>query len=50
MRIAGMAPDAVDMLLRTSWEAGINFYDHADIYGGGKSEEVFTASIKRLGP
>ena len=49
MRIAGMAPDAVDTLLRTSWEAGINFYDHADIYGGGKSEEVFTASIKRLG-
>ena len=49
MRIAGMAPDAVDLLIRTAWEAGINFYDHADIYGGGKSEEVFTESVKRLG-
>lgn len=49
MRIAGMAPDAVDTLIRTSWEAGINFYDHADIYGKGKSEEVFAQSVKRLG-
>lgn len=49
MRIAGMAPEAVDALLRTSWEAGINFYDHADIYGRGKSEEVFAQSVKRLG-
>lgn len=49
MRIAGMQPEAVDALLSTSWEAGINFYDHADIYGGGKSEVVFAQSIKRLG-
>lgn len=49
MRIAGMEPDAVDALVRTAWESGINFYDHADIYGGGKSEEVFAQSIKRLG-
>jgi predicted oxidoreductase len=49
MRIAGMTPDAVDALVRTSWDAGINFYDHADIYGGGKSEEVFADSVKRLG-
>jgi predicted oxidoreductase len=49
MRIAGMAPEAVDTLIRTSWEAGINFYDHADIYGKGKSEEVFAKSVQRLG-
>jgi predicted oxidoreductase len=49
MRIAGMEPDAVDTLVRTSLEEGINFFDHADIYGGGKSEEVFAASVKRLG-
>ncbi len=49
MRIAGMEPDAVDLLLSTAWESGINFYDHADIYGGGKSEIVFAQSIKRLG-
>lgn len=49
MRIAGMEPAAVDALVSTAWESGINFYDHADIYGGGKSEEVFAQSLKRLG-
>jgi predicted oxidoreductase len=28
-------------VLRTSLDAGINFFDHADIYCSGKSEEVF---------
>lgn len=49
MRIGGMAPEAVDELLRTCLDLGIDFYDHADIYGGGKCEEVFAASIARLG-
>jgi len=49
MRIGGMEPSALDNLIKTSLEAGIDFYDHADIYGGGKCEEVFAASIKRLG-
>ncbi len=48
MRIAGMDDDAVDALIRTAWEAGINFFDHADIYGGGRSEEVFARSVSRL--
>lgn len=49
MRISKMTDQAVDTLIRTAWEAGINFYDHADIYGGGKSEEVFARSVARLG-
>lgn len=49
MRIAGMDANDLDHLIRTSWEAGINFFDHADIYGGGRSEEVFAASAARLG-
>lgn len=49
MRISGMSDKDADTLLRTAWEAGINFYDHADIYGGGKSEEVFARSVARLG-
>jgi predicted oxidoreductase len=44
-----MEPAAVDELIRTSVDLGIDFYDHADIYGGGKCEEVFAASVKRLG-
>ena len=49
MRIGGMEDAAVDDLLKTSLDAGIDFFDHADIYGGGKCEEVFAASVKRLG-
>jgi predicted oxidoreductase len=29
-------------VLRTALDAGINFFDHADIYCNGKSEEVFS--------
>jgi predicted oxidoreductase len=49
MRIAGMENAALDKLVTTSIDAGIDFYDHADIYGGGKCEEVFAKSIARLG-
>jgi len=49
MRIGGMDDAAVDELIKTSLDAGIDFYDHADIYGGGKCEEVFAASVARLG-
>ncbi|MBX3095261.1 MAG: aldo/keto reductase [Fimbriimonadaceae bacterium] len=49
MRIGGLEPSALDNLLTTALDAGINFYDHADIYGAGKCEEVFAESTKRLG-
>jgi predicted oxidoreductase len=49
MRIGGMEDAAVDKLITTCLDAGIDFYDHADIYGGGKCEEVFARSIARLG-
>lgn len=49
MRIGGMEPAALDKLIQTSNDLGIDFYDHADIYGGGSCEEVFAASIARLG-
>ena len=49
MRIGGMEPAALDELVKTSLDLGIDFYDHADIYGGGKCEEVFAASVARLG-
>ena len=40
MRIAGMDEQTADTFMKTALDAGINFFDHADIYGGGKSEEV----------
>jgi predicted oxidoreductase len=48
MRINRLPPASMDALLRASLEVGINFFDHADIYGNGRSEEVFAASVKRL--
>lgn len=49
MRIGGMENADLDKLITTCIDAGIDFYDHADIYGGGRCEEVFAASIARLG-
>lgn len=41
MRISGMSDSDADTLIHTAVDEGINFFDHADIYGGGKSEEIF---------
>lgn len=41
MRIAGLSDIDASTLIKTAVDEGINFFDHADIYGGGKSEEVF---------
>ena len=49
MRIGGMEPASIDNLIQTSYDLGIDFYDHADIYGGGNCEVVFADSIARLG-
>ncbi len=47
MRIAGMTDAQMDTYLNTAIESGINYFDHADIYGRGKCEEVFGAALKR---
>jgi len=49
MRIDKLAPAAVDKLITTALDVGITFFDHADIYADGRSEEVFAGSVKRLG-
>lgn len=41
MRIAGKSEEDTEKLVLKAMELGINFFDHADIYGGGKSEEIF---------
>lgn len=40
--------EAVD-ILKTAIAQGINFFDHADIYGRGLSEEIFGKAIKETG-
>lgn len=47
MRIADKTVEEVEALVKTAMENGINFFDHADIYGGGKSEELFGEVLKR---
>ena len=46
MRIADKQVGQVDRLVRTALDQGINLFDHADIYGGGKSEELFGQVLK----
>ena len=45
MRISGMKLKEIDELVKTALDNGINFFDHADIYGGGKCEEVFADAL-----
>ena len=40
MRLAD-AKETPDRVIGTALELGIDFFDHADIYGGGRCEEVF---------
>ena len=39
MRVSDMSMDKLDEFVHTAMEHGANFFDHADIYGGGKSED-----------
>ncbi len=48
MRISDMGEKEVSAFVDTALSLGANFFDHADIYGGGKSEEVFGKAIKSL--
>jgi len=45
MRINALSKSQASTLINTALEEGINYFDHADIYGGGRSEEVFADAI-----
>ncbi len=45
MRISDMSEKEVSAFIETAVSNGANFFDHADIYGGGKSEEVFGKAV-----
>ncbi len=48
MRISGMTENEASLFVNTALEKGANFFDHADIYGGGHSEVVFGKAISTL--
>ena len=41
MRINNLDKKGAEQLIRTAMEAGVNMFDHADIYGDGYCEEFF---------
>ena len=45
MRISDMTNQEISTLIHTAIDEGINFFDHADVYGGGKSEEKFAEAL-----
>lgn len=41
--------DAAVECMAAARDAGVNFFDNAEVYAGGKSEEVMGAALKKLG-
>jgi predicted oxidoreductase len=46
MRLTQLSLPEAENLIRTAMEEGINFFDHADIYGKGQCEEIFSDAIQ----
>lgn len=45
MRINSLDKAGAERFVQTALEEGANFFDHADIYGGGSCEEIFADAI-----
>ena len=41
--------DSAVEMMSAAYEAGVNFFDNAEIYANGKSEEVMGTALKKLG-
>jgi len=41
--------DAAVEMMAAAYDAGVNFFDNAEAYAGGKSEEVMGAAFRKLG-
>jgi len=46
MRLNSLSIPEAGRLINTALDSGINFFDHADIYGGGECETVFAEAIR----
>ncbi|WP_155963185.1 aldo/keto reductase [Streptococcus ruminantium] len=49
MRMASLSEQEAARVLEAAVGQGINFFDHADIYGGGESEVRFAQAAKMVG-
>ncbi|MCL1989652.1 MAG: aldo/keto reductase [Defluviitaleaceae bacterium] len=49
MRMAKLSSAEAASVIHTAYESGIDLFEHADIYGGGASEEVFAKGLAAAG-
>ncbi len=47
--IAGVEQDLADQMLKTSFDAGVNFVDTANVYTNGESEKTLGRAIRNVG-
>jgi aryl-alcohol dehydrogenase-like predicted oxidoreductase len=47
--IAGVEQELADQMLKTSFDAGVNFVDTADVYTNGESEKTLANAISNVG-
>ncbi len=48
-QIASLGQAAADELVKTAVDGGVNFFDTANVYSGGRSEEILGQSLRNLG-
>ena len=48
-QIAGVGQASADELVKTAIDGGVNFFDTANVYSGGRSEEILGQSLRNLG-
>lgn len=48
-QIGQLQQDAANDLVRTALDAGVNFFDTANVYAGGNSEKILGQSLKDIG-
>ena len=48
MRIGHLDTKSLQNLIEKQLESGVNFWDHADIYGGGTCETIFGEALSQM--
>ena len=48
-QIGDLRQEEANALVRTAWEAGVNFIDTANVYSEGRSEQITGQALKDLG-
>lgn len=49
MRLSSLDDTQAARYIEKVMDSGVNFFDHADIYGGGKCEEIFGRAVREAG-